>query len=303
VNSEVYSSIAQSDFNKARNKAFASRLMSLFDPGKEELLSFDEVKSMLKPKGETYKGMQAVPIDRIVGSEGRYLDFDRRFRPRHDHLRKRWERVDMAHHQLIDLPPIQLYEIGGLYFVRDGNHRVSVAKAQKAMAIDAEVVSLDSEIQLSPGSSKDELRRAVIEYEKREFYAETFFGDLTDDFGLDFSTTGRYDVVLNHILTHKYYINQGLSGELPFEQALLSWYNSVYSPVIKVIEDERLAARFPGRTKGDLYVWIVQYWDELKKSKGQAFPLEDSAKDFSARFGKNLGTRIGELAARLLRRG
>ena len=95
------------------------------------MLSFNDVKKILKPQNEVYAGMQIVPINKIVGSEGRYQDFDNHFLPRTNLLKSRWARVDEAHLNDIVLPPIQLYEIGGLYFVRDGNHRVSVAKMQR----------------------------------------------------------------------------------------------------------------------------------------------------------------------------
>jgi len=121
---------ASEDFSKARFKAMFSRIQHFMNTDKDNLLSFNDVKEILKPRNETYKGMRVVPLDRIVGSEGRYRDFNKFFFPRSDHLRQRWERVDMAHIKDIILPPIQLYEIGGVYFVRDGNHRVSVARAQ-----------------------------------------------------------------------------------------------------------------------------------------------------------------------------
>jgi hypothetical protein len=300
--SDYFDAAAAEDFDKARNKAFLSKIMSILGGRDEELLSLSEMRELIKPRGETYKGMQVVELSRIVGSEGRYRDFNRHFLPRHDHLRKRWERVDQAHLKSIILPPIQLYEIAGLYFVRDGNHRVSVARAQNAHAIDAEVVKLDSEIVLKPGIGREELKRAVIDYEKRAFYAETFFGDLTEDFSLDFSSTGRYDVILNHILTHKYYINQGAKDEIPFETALLSWYNTVYKPVVDLIDEEKLTRRFPGRTKADLYVWIVRYWDELKKKYGLDYSLGDAAKDFSERFGEGFWERIGKAVAKALKK-
>ena len=77
----------------------------------------------------------------------------------------RWMRVDVAHYQDIILPPIKIFEIGGVYFVRDGNHRVSVAKAKGGEFIDAEVTSLTSAIAITPEMSLDQLREAVIDFE------------------------------------------------------------------------------------------------------------------------------------------
>ncbi len=272
---------AEEDFNRARNKALLNEIQNFLTPDKKKLLSFHDVKKILKPQNEVYAGMKTVPIERIVGSEGRYRDFDNHFFPRSSILKERWERVDEAHLNDVILPPIQLYEIGGLYFVRDGNHRVSVAKAQGVMDIDAEVISLQSEIKIREGTDPANILDEVIDYEKRVFYSETGFGDLTEFWDLNFSSTGQYDVIYNHILVHKYYINENQEAEIPFEEAAVSWYKNVYLPVIGAIIRYRLVKRFRGRTSSDLYVWIIKHWDNLKGKYGVEFSLDEAARDFS----------------------
>jgi hypothetical protein len=279
---------ASSDFSRARGRAILSQLQHFMHTGKDRLLSFNDVKDILKPKNEVYRGSQIVPLKLIVGSEGRYRDFNKYFLPRSEHLRSRWERVDEAHLQDIILPPIQLYEIGGVYFVRDGNHRVSVARSQNVEFIDAEVTSLATEINIKPSMTVDELREALVAYEKNIFYEKTGFGDLTADQGLNFSVPGRYDVIYHHILAHKYFMNQNREGEIPFSEALVSWYNNVYSPIIAIIREQWLLANFPGRTGGDLYVWIVKHWDFLKKKYG-GYSLAEAAGDFSKKYGQSRG--------------
>ena len=271
---------AHEDFVKARNKAWVNDLQNLMNPDKKKLLSFNDVKKILKPQNEVYAGLKVVPIKKIVGSEGRYNDFDNHFLPRSNELKQRWMNVDEAHLSDVVLPPIQLYELGGLYFVRDGNHRVSVAKAQGVEFIDAEVTSLQSEIQLPATVQQNTLLEAVITYEKRVFYSETHFGDLTDCWDLDFTATGRYDVIYNHILVHKYFINEQQSTEIAFTDALVSWYTTVYLPVIAVIEKYRLLADFKNRTKSDIYVWVVKHWDRLKQKNGNDYSLDAATKDF-----------------------
>jgi hypothetical protein len=154
------------DFTKARGKAFFSRIKNFLRGENDRPLAFREVKDILKPDSEVYKGMRTIPINLIAGSEGRQQDFTKCFFPKSEHLRPRWENIDKAHIQNINLPPVQLYEIGGVYFVRDGNHRVSVARAQGVEYIDAEVTSLSSEIALHPNMTLLELQNAVIEMEK-----------------------------------------------------------------------------------------------------------------------------------------
>ncbi len=283
---------SQEDFYRARNKALFNELQHFLNPEETQLLSLSDAKRMLKPTGEVYQGIRTVPVELIVGSEGRYRDFDNHFFPKNLHLKHRWENIDQAHLEDIILPPITLYELGGLYFVRDGNHRVSVAKAQGIAELDAEVVSLHSEIRLRPCSSPRKMLRQVIQYEKRLFYGETHFGDITDCWSLDFTATGQYDVIFQHLQIHKYYINQNQSEEISMAEAIASWFNRVYLPVITVIRQQRILRRFKGRTPADLYVWLIRYWDELKQKFGNDYSLDVAARSFSREYGMDFLGRI-----------
>ena len=265
MSEQMTSAQTEDDFTKARHKALFNEVQHFLNPDEATLISFSDIKKLIRPKNEVYMGMQTVPVNLIVGSEGRYQDFDNRFFPKSMHLKSRWEHIDMAHLQDISLPSISLYELGGVYFVRDGNHRVSVARSRGVEFIDAEVVSLQSEIKLHPGDSLQKMTKQVIEYEKRVFYGETGFGDVTDFWCLDFSVPGQYDVIYNHILTHKYYINMNKTEEIGMDKAMMSWFTSVYTPVIKTIENHKIMRSFRNRTKSDLYVWMIKYWDEIKK--------------------------------------
>jgi hypothetical protein len=278
----------EDDFTKARNKALFNEIQHFLNPEEATLISFSDIKKLLKPKDEIYKGMQIIPVKLIVGSEGRYRDFDNRFFPKSLHLKTRWEHIDMAHINDINLPPISLYELGGVYFVRDGNHRVSVAKSRGVEYIDAEVVSLQSEVKLKPGDTLDKMIKQVITYEKRVFYSETGFGDITDYWSLDFSVPGQYDVIYNHILTHKYYINMGKDEEISMQEAITSWFTTVYTPAINVIDNQHIMRFFRHRTKSDMYVWLIKYWDELKQKFGSDYPLDDVASAFTQRFGTTI---------------
>lgn len=279
---------ANQDFNKARTKVMFAHILSLLKKEKDELLSLKEVKSLVRPESEVYGGMKTVPISMIVGSEGRYRDFNKFFLPRRSHLRGRWVRVDIAHYQQIDLPAVALYEIGGVYFVRDGNHRVSVAKAQGVEFIDAEVITLQSRISLKPGMTKEELKRAVIEIEKKEFLKSTRLNQLRPQACLEFTATGRYDEIIRHINGHKYFMNLSYDDEISFEKGMLSWYDQVFEPIVEIIRSEKILTHFPGRTACDLYAWIVRHWDDLKKKYGESFPLKEAAVDFTSRYGESL---------------
>ncbi|MCL2129023.1 MAG: transcriptional regulator [Treponema sp.] len=278
---------AAEDFNRARTRALFSRIQNFMNPDKDKLLSLNDVREILKPKNEVYRGMRAVPINKIVGSEGRYRDFNKYFLPRSEYLRERWERVDLAKIRDIPLPVIQLYEIGGVYFVRDGNHRVSVARSQGGEEIDAEITTLSSEIAIDASMTVDDLKMALINYEKKIFEEKTSFSKLSGYTKLNFTQPGCYDVIYNHILVHKYYLNENQKEEIHFSEALVSWFKNVYSPIIRIIEDEKLCLDFPGTRESDLYVWIVKHWDYLKKDNGIDYPIDEAARDFSEKFGRN----------------
>jgi hypothetical protein len=287
-----YSAQASDDFAKARKKEIFSRILNLRQIGKRNLLSLEEVKQLLKPKKESYRGIKAVSIELIIGSEGRYRDFNRSFLPKHDFLKSRWMRVDTAHLTYVNLPPIKLYEIGGVYFVRDGNHRVSVAKSQGVGAIDAEIISLNSEVNLQPHMDRNSLKKSVIEYEKQLFLKNTKIDCLIPDLEMNFTATGRYDEIIQHIHDHKYYINQDYNHEIPLEEAILSWYDKVYKPIKEIVHQEKILGRFPGRTESDLYVWIVKHWDDLKKKYGEDFSILSAAHDFKGKYGRYIFQNI-----------
>lgn len=300
-NSQYVQHRAREDFNKARSKATISQLLSALTPERQRLLALEDVRNLLKPHSETYKGMQAVPIDKIVGSEGRYKDFTSAFLPKREFIRGRWESVDRAHISDVILPPIKLYEIGGVYFVRDGNHRVSVARMQGTEMIDAEVIELDTEISLEPGITNEELKRRVIDYEKRQVFDETGLSQAIPEGEIMFTEPGRYIELLRHIQGHKYFLNQDREEEMPFLEAASSWYRNLYRPIIRIIREENILTRFPGRTHSDLYMWVVKHWDELKKKYGNDFSLKTAALDFSEKYGTSIGQQVKNFLLSLLK--
>ena len=134
------------DFHRARRKASLRRWRDLLwrDSAHERLLSFDEAKGAQVQWSQAYRGMRTVEVEKITGSVGRYRDFDGSFLPRKESMGDRWGRIDRAYHRGVELPAVSLYKIGDAYFVRDGNHRVSVARYHGVVEIDAEVVELSA---------------------------------------------------------------------------------------------------------------------------------------------------------------
>jgi hypothetical protein len=134
------------DFTRARHKAFLHRMKARLrgDPSSTHPLSFEEVRKALGASNKVRLGRRTVPVERIVGSVGRYRDFDQTFLPAKASVGTKWRRIDRAFHRGEELPPVMLYKVGEAYFVEDGNHRVSVARYQGVEWIDAEVVELRS---------------------------------------------------------------------------------------------------------------------------------------------------------------
>src|SRR5918999_433361 len=141
------------DFHRALLKASLSRWRDWLrrNPAHDHLLSFEEAKGALVQWSQAYQGMKTVEVEKITGSVGRCRDFDGSFLPRKVSMGERWSRIDCAYHRGVELPAVSLYKIGEEYFVRDGNHRVSVAKYHGVAAIDAEVVEIRGRMRTDAG--------------------------------------------------------------------------------------------------------------------------------------------------------
>jgi len=292
---------AREDFQKARMKAMFTNMLGILKPQRQNLLSFEEVKNLLHPDNQSYKGLQTVDVKLVIGSEDRYQDFNKHFQPRHDYLEHRWTRVDEAHLSNVTLPPIKLYEIGGVYFVRDGNHRVSVAHSQGVEQIDAEVISLGTKIIIDPDSSIEALYRKVLEYERKDFFDQTGLDKLFPDFPFECTGTGQYEEIVSHIFVHKYFINQELAKELPLDDAVRSWFENVFEPIVHMVQNDGLLLRFPGRTNVDLYVLIVKHWHYLKEKYGPSVTAREAAESYSRLFGVSYRKRMSKKAATVLK--
>jgi hypothetical protein len=129
-------------FNRARARAAGARIKCALLRRTGKLLALDAIAPQ-QVRSRRYGGLQTIDIDQICGSMGRTGDFDRSFHPLDDRLRSRWISVAMARSQFTPLPPVSLVQVGDLYFVEDGHHRISVARALGESVIDAEVTVWD----------------------------------------------------------------------------------------------------------------------------------------------------------------
>jgi Domain of unknown function (DUF4032) len=285
---------AQQHFQVARRKALLSALAALLRGQSSAMLSLEEVRARLNVRGQRYLGHQSVPLDHIVGSEGRYEDFDRHFMPRSDTLKMRWSRVDQAMQEAIQLPPVDLYKIGDIYFVRDGNHRVSVARQMRAAFIDANVVELVVDIPLGPDLA---MRDLLLMEEYSDFLEWTDLHALRTDERIEFSELGGYLDLVRDINAHRYYLSPQLQREIGRDEAVADWYDNVYMPIVRVIREQDLLKHFPGRTEADLYRWIMEHRWYMREHSGADPGPEAAAAEYAALFGRK--RRAGALESAL----
>ncbi|HUN24115.1 MAG TPA: hypothetical protein PK299_13380 [Anaerolineales bacterium] len=266
----------QMDFNRVRFQAFFADLMGWVQGQPKDLLCFDEVKEYLRLGGPVYRGLKTVPVSQIVGTVNRYRDFDRSFLPTQNHTRNRWQRVDHAYYAQVDLPPILLYKVGETYFVVDGNHRVSVAKAQGVEYIDAEVQECAVRVPVTAGIQMEDLE---VLGEKVDFLQRTRLDELIPHEHFETSVLGGYRRLVKHIAVHRYFMGIEWNREIQADEAVLHWYENVYLPIVKVIDAHEILQCFPNATRTDLYLWVADHLHFLRE-RGEIVSPEDAVIGF-----------------------
>lgn len=273
--------LAQEDFERAYRRGFWRKLSSWLTGDRNELLPFYAVRDRLPFRGQHYIGLQQVKIDQIVGSVGRYRDFDRAFLPRQARTRGRWINVDSAHYEDIILPPVDLYQISDIYFVRDGNHRISVAREQGQDFVDAHVTVIEVPVQLTSEMDIDELE---LKSQYGTFIEQTTIDEVRPQAQIELTLPGEYERLLEHISVHRWYLGEGRGEEVPYEEAVASWYDNVYSPLVELIIDNKLLEHFSDRTEADLYLWIIEYEWFVREAYRKEFSFQLVSRRFRERF-------------------
>jgi hypothetical protein len=250
------------DFSRARRRAFLRKVGAYLrrDPGSNQLLSFDEVKGALGTVSQVYLGLREVSVSQIVGSVGRHRDFDRAFLPSKPDLGTRWRRIDEIMDRGEELPPISLYKIGDVYFVQDGNHRVSVARQRGVEMIDAEVIELRSRVPLDSALTARELLHKL---EHRHLLERLPFDRVLPEIKVQFSDVSDYRKLATFVEAHGFRLSQLWRRYVSPEEVLKDWYEYGYRPIAEMIREERILDAFPGRTELDLYLWIVYHRERL----------------------------------------
>jgi hypothetical protein len=261
-----------SRFQNARMQAFWEESLALLRGKPSELLSFDDIRERLRLGDESYRGVQDIPIDKIVGSVGRYRDFTSNFLPRRGKMQERWSRVYAKATSMEGLPPIEVFKVGDAYFVRDGNHRVSVARQMKNKTIEAYVTELRSPIYLHAKITQEELDDATI---YTRFLAETRLNITRPHLqSLQLSEPSRYGEMLQMIYLHHHTLEQFYGREVRLEDAAAHWYDRAYRPAVTLIRKYDVLSHVPARKEGkprteaDLFMWLVDHLRDVRHELG-----------------------------------
>ncbi|MBD3219653.1 transcriptional regulator [bacterium] len=229
--------------------------------GRPSLVPFQEIQRQLHLTHMLDRGVREVPIDAITGSLGRSRDFDRGFLPRDEDRRRHLDSLRaMAERE--GFPPIELYQVGEAYFVVDGHHRVALARQMGLAQIEAHVWEFPTDVAVRPG---DDVPAVVAKTGRRNFQRATGLDDATVD-ALRTSDPAGYDRLLEHVAVHRYYLGLELRREPSWTEAVASWWGRVYQPLVDVVRQRELMARFPGRTETDLYLWVSEHLHRLREA-------------------------------------
>jgi nucleotide-binding universal stress UspA family protein len=289
---------AVQDFRRARRRAMLEQIFARLTGKSADLLSYEQVRQELRVTGRKKRELKDIPLDAIVGSVGRYTDFTRSFLPRQDSDEGRWTRVQRAMTAQEGVPPIEVYQIGAVYFVLDGNHRVSVARQLGASSIEAYVTELHTKVPLSPDVQPDDL---ILKSEYADFLNLTHLDTLRPRANLNVTLPGQYEVLKEHIEVHRYFMGLDQQRDISYEEAVTHWYDAVYLPVLRVMRERNLLRRFPERTEADLYVWVARHRAELAQALEWDVGTRAAVADLAAQAGPGPEGVVARAGAKLLR--
>jgi hypothetical protein len=229
----------------------AARLRAQPDDVAGTTLPFDPVVDALGRRGEGDLGVQRIPVGAIVGTVDRRPDsFDRSFRPRSPELRRRWERVMAARRRGETLPPIDVYKVGDIYFVRDGHHRVSVARALGETTIDAYVREVKTKTRATP-----ELRLSDLPLMRHErAFHERVPLPVAERRRVVLHDEWRYARLADLVEAWGFRASHGEGRLLSREEIALRWFREDYEPVVEDLADAGLGG---AGTETDRYLRVV----------------------------------------------
>jgi hypothetical protein len=279
VSSSGFSSAdAQGDFSRARRARLLADIGRRLRREPDDvalMLPFEEVVEALGRTGQHDLGLQVVPLEAIVGSVDRSVDFDRGLRPTSARLRSRWERINAAQRRGEALPPVSLFKVGGLYFVRDGHHRVSVAKSLGRTDIDAYVVEVTTRVKLGEDTLVSDL---PLKDHERLFRERV---PLPADARARISLRDEWEfgTLAEAVEAWGFRAMQNRGTYMDRAEVAQHWFEEEYEPVVELLRAGDLIAEGETETEGYMRVaadryrvlrtheWSDQVLDELRREE------------------------------------
>lgn len=269
---------AVEDFKRMRRQAAMQQLLARITGQGNELLAYNQVVEMLQPAEHVDQGLQEIPIAAIVGSVGRYQDFTRDFLPKNDADLERWARVKTAVMEMRGLEPIEVYQVGEVYFVKDGNHRVSVSRHLGVDTISAYVTEVKTRVPLTVA---DDPTQVICKARYAEFLQETNLDKLRPGADLLMTYCGEYHTFLQQIRTHQGWLQLRQKRPISLQEAVTAWYDEVYQPVAAMMREQGVLRNFPGRTEADLYILLLRHQESLQEELGWRVRTETAVADMA----------------------
>jgi hypothetical protein len=250
----LVSTDAESDFQRARRRQILSQLSARLRREPDDvrsMLPFEDLMAVLGRVSERRIGLEVIPVSSIVGSVEKAKEFDRAFRPTSNRIRHRWQRIDAAQRKGEPMPPIDVYRVGDLHFVRDGHHRVSVAVEMGLEVIDAYVTEVKT--RLSPDGIVGRHDLITKDYE-RIFKARV-------PLPIEMATKIRvsdpwfYAEVAEAVEAWGFRLIQEKGAFCERAEVANRWFREEYEPVVKMLRDQHLIGE---RTETEAYLRVAR---------------------------------------------
>lgn len=254
---------ARDDFSRARRRAALAELSGRLRGQAGDvrtLLPFEEVVAALGRTGERNLGLQTIRLDTIVGSVDRALEFDADLRPRTRRVRQRWQRINAAQRKGEGMPPIKAYRVGGLHFIEDGHHRVSVASHLGHDAIEARVTEVQTRV--APG---EELKLSDLPAKSHErLFTERVPLGKAARARISFSDPEHgYAQLAEGVEAWGFRLIQGLGEPLDRFEVAASWFRDEFEPVVEALREAELVGK---GTEADAYLRVADQRYQLLRT-------------------------------------
>jgi len=284
--------IAVREFQRARREAAVQQALARLRGESETLLRYDDVRRKLRAGRSVRLGLQEIPLDKIVGSVGRYKDFTRSFMPKFDSGQERWVRIRAAVVDAKAMPPIEVFQVGDAYFVQDGNHRVSVARQLGAKTISAYVTKVETRV---PLTADDDPERMICKARYADFLERTNIDKLCPEADLMTTYCGQYRMLLDEIEIECHLLGDngdGVCKEEDWERAVVRWYQDVYMPIVQIVRELDLMRRFSEETETDIYLLLSERREALEEASGWRIDYETALPELVQRSNRPIFNRV-----------